>query len=152
MFLPRTSVPASPDLHGGWLRTERGAKLLSFAVIGVICTAAFTVIYAGLRHVTGPMGANVGALTATIGVNFAANRRLTFRAHGGPLLTQAAGYGLVYVFGLGASSAALWAALDVFHHPTGTVELALALASSALATVVRYLMLDRWVFRGASHG
>lgn len=152
MFLPRTSVSASPELHGGRLRGERGAKLLSFAVIGVICTVAFAVIYAALRNVTGPIGANVGALTATIGLNFAANRRLTFRAHDGRLLTQAAGYGLVYVFGLGASSAALWAALDVLHHPTGLAELALALVASALATVVRYLMLDRWVFRGASHG
>ena len=152
MFLPRTSVFPAARNRAGCSANARTAKLLTFAVIGAICTVAFAVIYAGLRHVTGPIGANVGALTATIGVNFVANRRLTFRAHGGPLLTQAAGYGLVYVFGLGASSAALWAALDVFQHPSGTIELALALASSALATVVRYLMLDRWVFRGASHG
>lgn len=152
MFLPRTSTPAIPRFQGGWLRDERSAKLLSFAVIGVICTVAFAAIFSALRHVTGPMGANLGALTATISVNFAANRRLTFREHEGRLLAQAAGYGVVYLAGLGASSAALWVALVAFGHPAGTRELFLALACGGLATVLRYVMLNRWVFREPERG
>ncbi len=152
MFLPRTSVFPAARNREGRNANARTAKLLTFAVIGAICTVAFAVIYSGLREVTGPIGANLGAFTATVWLNFVANRRLTFHAHQGPLLSQAAGYGVVYVFGLGASSAALWAALDVFRHPRGLPELSLALGSGVIATVVRYLMLNRWVFRESARG
>ena len=152
MFLPRTSLPLTVALRGGRLRSERNAKLVSFAIIGVICTVAFALIYSALRQFTGPLASNVGAFSSTIGLNFLANRHLTFRRHRGKLLTQAAGYGAVYVVGLGASSAALWAALDVFRHPAGVEELLLALGSGVLATVVRYLMLNRWVFREPARG
>lgn len=152
MFLPRTSLPPTATLRSVWPRNPETAKLASFAIIGVICTVAFAVIYSALRNVAGPMGANLGALMSTIGLNFAANRRLTFRAHGGRLATQAAGYCAVYLLGLGASSAALWAALIVFRHPVGAAELALALAAGAVATVVRYVLLNRWVFGARASG
>ena len=152
MFLPRTSLPATPSAPAGWRRNDQTARLLSFAIIGAICTVAFALLYSAFRQVTGPIGANVGAFSATVGLNFVANRRLTFRAHYGRLLPQAAGYGAVYVVGLAASSGALWAALQVFSHPTGMTELGLAIGSGVFATVLRYLMLNRWVFRDPDRG
>ena len=58
----------------------------------------------------------------------------------------------VYLFGLGASSVALWAALELFGHPAGRAELVLALAAGVFATVLRYLMLNRWVFVEPARG
>ena len=144
MFLPRTLAPVFP-----WngVRKPGYERLLSFAVIGVICTVAFAGVFWGLRHVTGPLQANLGALSSTLLLNFAANRRLTFRAHRGPLLPQATAYAAVYLVGLGASSVVLSLLLDAFHHPTGLTEVALATGASGVATVARYAMLTRWVFR-----
>lgn len=144
MFLGRTAAPAPLALT--WRKNRNTRKLTTFALIGVTCTVAFACIFSALRHVTGPLGANFGALTATAGLNFAANRRLTFGVRGGSLAAQATGYGAVYLFGLVASSAVLWAALETFDHPEGRFELLLALGASAVATVLRYLMLNRWVF------
>jgi putative flippase GtrA len=98
----------------------------------------------------GPLEANLGALSSTLLINFAANRRLTFHAHSGRLLPQAAAYALVYLIGLGASSAALWLALEFFRHPSGLAELALAVGASGAATVIRFTMLTRWVFRNST--
>lgn len=144
MFLPRTLTPALPRVL---LRRPAFDRLLSFAVIGVICTIAFAGVFWGLRHITGPMQANLGALSSTLLLNFAANRRLTFREHRGPLLQQAAAYGAVYFVGLGASSGVLWVVLALFDHPTGLTEVMLATGASGVATIARYAMLTRWVFR-----
>lgn len=149
MFLSRVT----PGPSGAALRRRDDAtKLATFAAIGVVCTVAFALLFSALRHVTGPIGSNIGAYTATVGLNFTANRRLTFRAQDGDLKTQAAGYGAVYLFGLGASSVALWAALELFGHPAGRAELVLALAAGVFATVLRYLMLNRWVFVEPARG
>jgi putative flippase GtrA len=81
-------------------------------------------------------------------LNFAANRRYTFQAHGGRLLAQAAGYLLVYLVGLGASTALLATSLALASRPTAELEFLFALGSSFGATVVRFVLLSAWVFRG----
>ncbi|MEO8540177.1 MAG: GtrA family protein [bacterium] len=144
MLLPRSLPSALGSPHMRDLPIS--PRLLSFAVIGVVCTVAFGGIFWALRQFTGPIEANFGALSSTIIFNFAANRRLTFRAHRGPIARQAAAYAVVYVVGLGASSAALWLVLELFSHPTGFTEVVLATGASGVATVARYAMLTRWVF------
>jgi hypothetical protein len=62
------------------------------------------------------------------------------------LLPQLAGYLVVYLAGLAASSTTLFVALHAFSHPGSLLETLLALASGALATLVRFVLLSRWVF------
>jgi putative flippase GtrA len=116
--------------------------------IGLVCTAAYAVMYSLLRGASLPPGAaNALALAATVGLNFGANRRYTFRATREPLGRQLAGYAVAYGLGLAASSAALAVLLDVMNHPSGLQDTAAAVTAGLAATMVRYVLMRTWVFR-----
>lgn len=119
----------------------------SFAVVGVISTAAFVALYALGRTMTGPMAANFAALSLTMLFNFAANRKYTFAATHGPIHVQAVQYLAVYVLGLGASSAVLQASLSLVPEPGRVLETGIATGAGGAATVIRFLLLSAWVFR-----
>jgi putative flippase GtrA len=122
-------------------------QLRSFAAIGIACTAAFALLYAGLRGAGVPsLTANALALATTMGINFAANRRLTFHAAGGDLARQLAGYGVAYLLGLAASSVALAVLEELLADPRGAVDAMAAVAAGVVATVVRFVLLRAWVF------
>src|SRR5436190_10263396 len=88
-------------------RLTPSPQLRSFAVIGVLCTGAYVLLYALLRHAgMAPLPASALSLTATMGANFAANRHYSFRAADGPLGSQLFAYAIAYLLGLAASSAA----------------------------------------------
>lgn len=122
-------------------------RLTQFAIIGVACTVAFALLYSWFRTMTGPIAANVAALSITMVFNFVANRWFTFDAADGRLVADAAGYGISYLIGMAASSAVLWASLVVVGEPSATVETLLAVASGGAATVTRFVLLSAWVFR-----
>ena len=125
-------------------------EIRSFVAIGVICTAAYAVLYTLLRDASLPaVAANAIALGATVGVNFTANRRYTFNATGDPLGRQLVGYAIAYCLGLGASSIVLAALLDALEHPRGLADTAAGITAGLAATVVRYLLMRTWVFRTA---
>jgi putative flippase GtrA len=121
----------------------------SFATIGVVCTLLFVAVYHTARTWLPPLAANGFALTATAGLNFAANRWFTFQAQNGRLLTQGAEYFFFYVVGLAISSAALSAFLLAWSEPPHDAELIAALMAGGLATAVRYVAMTLWVFREA---
>ena len=122
-------------------------QLRSFAAIGIACTAAFAFLYAGLRDAGVPsLAANSLALATTMGINFTANRHLTFAAAGGDLRRQLASYALAYLLGLAASSAALTTALALLGHPSGPFDTAAAVAAGFVATAVRFVLMRSWVF------
>jgi len=121
-------------------------RVLSFSVIGVVCTVAFTLLYGTFRSVISPLEANFVALSVTISLNFLANRWLTFRAQGS-LPRQALQYLAVYGVGLGASTIVLRLALGAADRPGRLLETLIALAASGVATVIRFLLLSAWVFR-----
>lgn len=128
-------------------------QLVSFALIGLGCTAAFAVLYALLRAGgLAPLAANAAALGLTMGVNFAANRRFTFAATEGPILRQLGGYVVAYGVGLAASSAGLVVLTALLHHPTGLLDVVTAVAAGLLATAVRFVLMRRWVFREEAAG
>ncbi len=122
------------------------AQLLSFAAIGVICTIMYAALYAALRRQFGPLSANVLALIPTMAVNFWANRSLTFRAARGPLPRQAASYLVAYLIGLGASSGFFAMLLAILKPHSVTIETAIGIVAGLAATVVRYILMSRWVF------
>lgn len=130
-------------------RNARWSRVVSFSIIGAICTVAFAVIYNLIRTFTGPIEANLLAFGLTMVGNFAANRRFTFQARTGPLTGQAARYALVYVFGLVVSTAVLDLGLIIVAQPGRAIETMIALASGIVATVIRFVLLNTWVFRAS---
>lgn len=142
------ALQTNPLIGLSRFRGGRSARLLNFSAIGLVCTGLFSLAYLALRSVASPIEANLLALSLTMTLNFAANRRYTFQAHGGRLLPQAAGYLFVYLVGLGASTALLATSLALVSRPTAEMEFLFALASSFGATVVRFVLLSAWVFRG----
>ncbi len=121
----------------------------SFATIGVVCTLLFVAAYHTARTWLPPLASNGLALTATAGLNFAANRSYTFQAQNGRLLTQGAQYFFFYLVGLAISSAALSGFLFMWSQPPHDAELIAALMAGGLATAVRYVAMTLWVFREA---
>jgi putative flippase GtrA len=121
-------------------------ELASFAAIGLVCTVLFLVIYDLARPALAPLAANVVALSSTAGLNFLANRSLTFRGREGRLLTQAAQYFAFYLLALAISSLVLFSFLQVWNDPPHHIELMAALAASGIATLLRYLAMTLWVF------
>jgi putative flippase GtrA len=141
-------VPPLPDATVAVPRRPILDELRSFVVIGVLCTAAFAVVYTLLRDAgLVPLAANAVALASTMGANFAANRHLTFRAADGPLASQLAGYAVAYALGLAASSVALAALQAGLDHPRGALDTGAGVAAGLAATLVRYVMMRGWVFR-----
>jgi putative flippase GtrA len=127
-----------------------GRQLRSFVAIGIACTIAFAALYSLLRGFgVAPLVANAVALLATMGVNFAANRHLTFDAGGGPVIRQLVQYTGAYALGLGVSSLILAGGLAILGHPHGVLDTALALTAGIGATVVRFALMRTWVFEGA---
>ncbi|MPQ98476.1 glycosyltransferase [Modestobacter sp. I12A-02628] len=123
-------------------------QLVRFAVIGVLSTLAYLVLFVLLRTVSPAQVANLLALLVTAVANTAANRRVTFGIRGSGGRARAQLQGLV-VFGLGLALTS--GALALLHSGAGTpsrlLELAVLVVANALATLVRFLLLRAWVFR-----
>ena len=123
-------------------------QLLRFAVIGVLSTLAYLVLFLMLRGALAAQPANLVALLVTAVGNTAANRRVTFGIRGAPGAAQAQAQGLVvFVLGLALTSGTLAALHAVVPAPARSTELLLLLAANALATGLRFLLFRGWVFR-----
>ena len=134
-------------LLGGGILDRR---LRRFATVGALSTAAYVLFYAALRRGMAPLPANALALVVTAVANTAANRRLTFgrRGRAGAAAHHLGGIA-VFAIGLALTSAALAALAALDAHPGRVVELAAVLAASTAATIARYVLMRRWVFRPA---
>jgi putative flippase GtrA len=137
--------PATPGVPAGLTR-----QLVRFAAIGVVSTVAYLVLFLLLRDPLGAQGANALTLLITAIANTALNRRFTFGVIGPQRKTRQQLQGLI-VFGLalGLTSATLAVAHAMYSAPPTAVELALLVTANAAATVLRFLLLRRWVFRKA---
>jgi putative flippase GtrA len=123
------------------------AQILRFAVIGVISTVAFLLLYSLFRTAMPAQVSNLLALVITAVANTAANRRLTFGIRGKRHAGRSQVEGLV-VFGLGLvlTSGAL-ALLDVLSPGASHVtELVVLVIANAVATLLRFVAYRAWVF------
>ncbi len=137
---------ACDDLRG-IARLALGLPVVRFAVIGVISTLAYAVLYLLLRGPLGPDGANAAGLALTAVANTQANRYFTFRLRGRDgLVRQHAAGALVYLLALGMTAGALDLLLALNPHPARALEVAVLVSASLLATVTRYVALRTWVF------
>jgi putative flippase GtrA len=135
-------------------RARRGAgrprlfgQLVSFCVIGAASTLAYAALYLLLRQTMPAQAANFVSLLLTAVANTAANRRFTFgvRGTGGRLRTQGQGL-IVFALGLAVTSGSL----ALLHHgdpaASHSVELAVLIAASVVATLLRFVLFKAWIF------
>jgi putative flippase GtrA len=137
---------AVQDLKGV-ARLMAGSPVLRFMGVGVASTLAYALLYLLLRGPLGAGGANGLALAATAVANTAANRRLTFGIRGRhELVRQHVMGAVVFVLTLGLTSGALVVLHGLDRAPSRTLELAVLVAASLVATITRYVGLKTWVF------
>jgi putative flippase GtrA len=125
------------------------AQMVVFALIGILSTLTYGVLYVALRGRLGAQEANALALAATAIANTAANRRFTFGFRGpeGALRHQLQGL-LVFACGLGVTSGALWTLRAVRGDGHPLIEVVLLTAANLFVTVMRFVMMRVWIFRG----
>jgi glycosyltransferase involved in cell wall biosynthesis len=124
-------------------------QVIRFGIIGGISTLAYAGLYLALQFAVPEQLANFLALLITAVANTWANRRFTFRVRGrrGALTHQIQG---LVVFGVAwAMTAGSLALLHAYLPDAGPHhELAILTAANLAATVMRFLALRLWVFRG----
>jgi putative flippase GtrA len=139
-----------PSARVGGATTNRRAdvrrQIASFATIGVLSTVAYLVLYSALRAVLGQTVSNALALVITSIANTGANRRLTFGVRGRQPLWYDHAAGLVaFATALGLTTASMTLLGIVAPSAGRLVEVVVLLASNALATALRFVLLRSWI-------
>ena len=138
----RPFAPPSPPSFFG--------QVVRFAIVGVLSTAAYALLYLLLSGVLGGQVANFAALLLTAVANTWANRRFTFGVRGRPGMVRHQFQGLV-VFGI--SWALTGGSLAVLHATapgaSSRVELIVLTVANLVATLLRFVLLRLWVFRAS---
>jgi putative flippase GtrA len=125
-----------------------GAQLRSFIAIGILSTAAYVVLYGGLRTFLTAVASNAIALFVTAIGNTAANRRLTFGVRGRASMVrdQAAGMG-AFAVALAITTGTV-VLLGVFAPRAGRpLEIAVLVGANVVATAVRFVLLRALIAR-----
>jgi glycosyltransferase involved in cell wall biosynthesis len=143
---------AADDLRG-IARLLLQLELARFAVIGVIMTIGYALLYLMLRQwLSGPL-ANVLALGITTPLNTQLNRIYTFGVRGrAGLLRQHVGGALVYLLTLALTEGALRALYALAPQTTHLTEVIVLICASVVATLSRYVALRSWVFARSKRG
>ncbi|MBV9059305.1 MAG: GtrA family protein, partial [Pseudonocardiales bacterium] len=139
--------PATPGVPAGLTR-----QLVRFAAVGALSTVLYLVLYLSLRAPMGAQGANAVTLLLTTIANTGLNRRFTFGVVGRQLVTRHQLQGLiVFALVLGLTSGTLVIAHSIDSSPHPVIEVTLLVAANIAATLIRFLLLRRWVFRKSWH-
>jgi putative flippase GtrA len=142
--LPRRASDDQPALSR---RQTLLHQVLSFGVVGVLCTVAYALLFLVLRGPVGSQWANFLALAATAVLNTGLNRRHTFGIRGRTGAARHHGQGLL-VFGLGWALTA--GSLAVLHATapgaSGFAQLVVLCVANLCATLLRFVLFRSWVF------
>jgi len=145
------SASTAPAATAAIPSTPRAAllhQLVRFAVVGVASTAAYALIFLFLHGLVGAQASNFAALLLTAIGNTAANRRLTFGVRGAAGAIRHQGQGLVvFALGWGLTSGSLGVLHAAAPGATRNTELAVLVVANLTATLLRFVLLRRWVFR-----
>ena len=121
-------------------------QLVRFAAVGVASTVAYLALFLTLRPELGAQVANLVALLLTAVVNTGVNRRLTFGVRGRARMARDQAGGLaVFALGLLLTSGSL-VLLHALADPSRAFEVTVLVLANLAATVLRFLLLRRWVF------
>ena len=122
-------------------------QLTRFGVIGAVSTLAYLVIFGMLHTAVGSQVANFIALLITAFANTAANRRITFGVRGQSGRVRHHGEGLLVFAMAWAITSGSLASVHALVAPTPhSLELVVLVAANLAATVLRFVLLRRWVF------
>jgi len=142
------TVPLASGSASSAARATLLHQLVRFAVVGVASTIAYALLYLLLRGPLGAQAANFAALLLTAIGNTAANRRLTFGVRGPVGAIRHQGQGLVvFAAGWALTASALAALYASAPSPPRAAELAVLVIANLAATLLRFVLLRRWVFR-----
>jgi putative flippase GtrA len=124
-----------------------GPQVALFAVIGVVSTLAYAVLFLLFRGVLGAFWANAVALVVTAVANTAANRRITFgvRGRSDALRHQLQGL-VIFGVGLAVTSGSLWLLHTGSTTPGRLTEMVVLTSANLVVTVMRFLAMRLWVF------
>jgi putative flippase GtrA len=119
-------------------------QLVRFAIVGIVSTLAYALLYLVLHATMGAQAANLVALLLTAIANTTANRAFTFGVRGRTGVARHQVHGLlVFAFGLAITSGSLF----VLHRFDPTVgkefELSVLVVANLVATSVRFVALRR---------
>ncbi|GAA1876014.1 GtrA family protein [Lapillicoccus jejuensis] len=140
----------SPAPAGEGRSRARWVKLGRFATIGVASTVLNLGLLALLHRPLGDQVANLVALVVSTLFNTAANRWWTFEVRGREGMGRHQVQGLlVFLLTWGLTSGAL-KLLDVLVDRPATIAVVAVVAlGNVVATVVRYVAMQRWIFKPA---
>jgi putative flippase GtrA len=126
-------------------------QLVRFGGIGILSTFAYLVIFMLTRGGLGAQPANLFALLTTTIANTAANRRLTFGISGRHKVAihQLQGLG-VFAMALAVTSGSLAVLHLMVSTPHRALELGTLIVANLTATLLRFVLLRRWVFARAA--
>ncbi|EME64708.1 glycosyltransferase [Amycolatopsis decaplanina] len=149
----RVDVPEIPQLRAthpdavlAEPRAATLAKFLGFAVIGVISTVLYTLLYLPLRVPLTPAGANLVALVLVGVANTEANRRWTFNRGGGHRLGLHTRAAILFATTYLLTTLAVTGLHLIAPGSGPVVELLVLIVAYGLMTLLRFVALDRWVF------
>lgn len=141
----RAELPPSARPAEDW--AELAPQVFMFAGIGAVSTVGYLAVFAVMWGPLGAFAANLVALAALSGVNFAANRRLTFSIRGRRgILRHALAAMVPLALSAVATTTALVAARALTAPSLGVDFLAVLVAGGA-AALARFVLLRTWVFR-----
>jgi putative flippase GtrA len=126
-------------------------QVVRFALVGVLSTLAYLLLFVLLRGTTGAQPANALALLTTAVGNTAVNRRYTFDVRGSSGALRQQGQGLaVFLAALALTSGSLTTLHALAPGAGRAAEVAVLVVANLVATALRFVLLRLWVFRGAA--
>jgi glycosyltransferase involved in cell wall biosynthesis len=138
------------DLQGiRRLRAERRepahSRLLHFAAVGLVSTAAYSVMFIGFERIVATLAANGISLVLSAVLNTELNRRFTFDIRGGSrrLAAHIGGLTSLVVALLMTSAALALVRASAGAHAALALQATAVIAASMVATAARYVLLGR---------
>ncbi|MFE3770740.1 MULTISPECIES: GtrA family protein [unclassified Streptomyces] len=142
---PRAQPAAAGSARPG--RATLTREVGWFVVIGAASTVAQGLSYWVLRHWWPPLSADFVSLVVVTVLNTEANRRLTFRGSGAPVLRTHLAAGGLFVLAYLVTSGAVLLLRHLRPTASTAAEIAVLVPGFALVTVVRFTVLRLLVFR-----
>jgi glycosyltransferase involved in cell wall biosynthesis len=140
---PRTAADAGLPSLG----TPHAGELGRYTGVGVVSTLAYLVLYLLLRQAVGMYGANALALALCTVGNTVAHVRFTFVPRSSVRRRRAIVAGMVgFATGVACTSLGLGVG-QVVGATSATAEAAAIILGTAAAALVRFVLLQAWVFR-----
>ncbi|MEU4210555.1 bifunctional glycosyltransferase family 2/GtrA family protein [Streptomyces sp. NPDC026206] len=149
--LPRRPAPAAehPDavLAPTSARSTLSWEVGCFLAIGVVSTIGQALLYWLLRTWWSPALASLASLLVLTVLNTEANRRLTFRHSSTKPARAHLGAGALFLLGYLITTASVLSFTHVVNGASPAAETAVLAVSSAVVTVIRFIVLRLAVFR-----